>query len=545
METEEVPVDIYLLTNARIYTMDHHQPIATGLAVGLPTPSKPNDGRILAVGDTETIQSRFRTKLNTLDLGGRIVLPGLTDAHIHLKQFAQSLRKIDCETPTKQECLERVAERVQSTSAGTWILGHGWSQNEWQGGFGTAADLDRIAPENPVYLTAKSLHAGWANSLALNKAGIQPGSREPPDGAIGRDSTGCPDGILYEGAMALVAAAVPKLTEDQLAGALEAALPHLWRLGVTGVHDFDRQRCFAALQRLHARGALKLRVIKSIPVEALEHAIGLGLRTGFGDDTLRIGSVKAFADGALGPRTAAMLLPYERDKKNVGMLLLENEQIVEFGQQAVANGLSLSVHAIGDRANHEVITAYRQIRAFEADPGLPRLRHRIEHVQVLHPADLPTLANLNVVASMQPIHALSDMVAADQHWGDRTQWSYAWRTLLDQKIRLVFGSDAPVDSPNPFWGLHAAITRRRPDGSPGEAGWYPQQRLDLQAALEAYTLGPAYQAGMEGQLGKLAPGYLADLIVLEKDPYTCDPEEIRALQPAGTMVGGQWVYEAL
>jgi predicted amidohydrolase YtcJ len=538
-------LEIYLLTNARIYTMDPTLPTATALAVGLPSPSLPNDGRVLAVGDEDTLRGQLGGSVKTLDLGGRVVLPGLTDAHIHFKQFAQSLKKINCETPTKQACLDRIAEKVQSTAAGEWILGHGWSQNEWEGGFGTSADLDRIAPDNPVYLTAKSMHAGWANSLALKFAGIVPDLADPPGGALGRDAAGRPDGILYEGAMNLVASVVPKLTDIQLVAAMETALPHLWQLGITGIHDFDRQRCFAALQQLHSRGALRLRVTKSIPVEALEYAIGLGLRTGFGDDTLRIGSIKAFADGALGPRTAAMLLPYEGDSENVGMLLLENEQIVEFGQAAVANGLSLSVHAIGDRANHEVITAYRQIRAFEQAEGLPRLRHRIEHVQIFHPEDLPTLASLDVVASMQPIHAISDMVAADQYWGARSESSYAWRTLFDQGIRLVFGSDAPVDSPNPFWGLHAALSRRRSDGYPGEAGWHPGQRLSLQQALEAYTLGPAYQAGMEDRLGKLAPGYLADLIVLEADPHTCEPEAIRNLLPVATMIGGRWVYNTL
>jgi predicted amidohydrolase YtcJ len=257
---------------------------------------------------------------------------------------------------------------------------------------------------------------------------------------------------------------------------------------------------------------------------------------------LRIGSIKAFADGALGPRTAAMLHPYEEETENIGMLLLDREEIAEFGREAAAHGLSVAVHAIGDRANHEVISALRQIRMFEEAEGLRGLRHRIEHVQILHPEDLSTLQALDVVASMQPIHAISDMSAADRYWGARTSFAYGWGMLLERGIRLAFGSDAPVDSPNPFWGLHAAITRRRPNGYPGPEGWHPNQKISIGDALAGYTTGPAYQAGMEDRLGKLAPGYLADLVVLEEDPFTCPPETLRALRSVGTMIGGAWVF---
>ncbi len=243
-------MEIYLLQNARIYTMDPNCPQAASLAIGIPSPAQPHDGRVLAVGEADFIQDQYGQQNHTVDMAGRVVIPGLIDAHVHLKQYAQSLLKVDCETPSRQECLDRVAAKVRTSQPGEWILGHGWSQNEWPEGFGTAADLDKVAPENPVYLTAKSLHAGWVNSRAMKLSGIQAGSANPPDGTIGRDEAGNPDGILFEGAMRLVDSAIPRPSETQTAAAIEAAIPHLWRLGLTGVHDFDRQRCFAALQIL-------------------------------------------------------------------------------------------------------------------------------------------------------------------------------------------------------------------------------------------------------------------------------------------------------
>jgi predicted amidohydrolase YtcJ len=316
-------------------------------------------------------------------------------------------------------------------------------------------------------------------------------------------------------------------------------------MGLTGVHDFDRQRCFSALQELQAAGDLKLRVLKSIPVEDLEQAVSLGLRSGFGNDLLRIGSIKAFADGALGPKTAAMLQPFDDDGGNTGILLLDREQVYEIGRQATENGLSLTVHAIGDRANHEVITAFSQLREFEREMNLPARLHRIEHVQLIHPEDIPRLAAAGVIASMQPIHATSDMVAAGRSWGGRSEYSYAWQTLRRQGIYLTFGSDAPVDSPNPFWGIHAAVTRRRHDGSPGEAGWYPEQRLSVEDALFGFTVAPSYTSGREGRLGQIAEGQLADLVILPDDPFVLDPDRLWGIEPFATVIGGEWVYSTL
>jgi hypothetical protein len=538
-----------LLHNARIHTQNPAQPTASALVI--------DRERIIAVGDTNYLFNQY-PRAKGQDMRGRVIAPGLADAHIHLKHYALSLQKIDCEVGTKEECLRRVTERVKTAKPGEWILGHGWNQNVWamhpplpageglgvrENSWPTAQDLDSIAPHNPVYLTAKSLHAAWVNTHALKLATITSSTPDPHNGQIQRDAQGNATGILLETAMELVDRVIPSPTLDEIADAIEKAQPILWRMGVTGVHDFDRRDSFMALQKLRAEHKLKLRVLKNMPVELLDEIEAVGLRGGFGDDMLRIGNIKVFMDGALGPRTAAMLEPYVGEENNRGILNMDGEQLFEHGRKAAQVGLGLTVHAIGDRANHEVLKAYEQLRNYEKENHLPHLRHRIEHVQVIHPDDAPRLAALNVVASMQPIHAASDMLMANQFWGARAKYSYAWKTQLDFGAPLAFGSDAPVESPNPFWGLHAAITRRRADGSPSVEGWYPEQKLSAADAFAAYTLGAAYAAYMEDRLGKLAPNHLADLIVLETDIFSCNPNELLALESSATMIAGEWVYE--
>ena len=528
-----------VLHNAQIHTLDSQRPIAQAMAI--------DHSQIIALGNNDEILSAF-TKAEHINVDGYAIIPGLIDAHIHLENYALSLQKIDCETTTSQECLQRVAERAANTAPGEWILGHGWNQNNWQEGYGNAAMLDAIAPQNPVYLTHKSLHSGWANTAALKLAGITRNTPDPADGRIGRLLNGEPDGILFESASELLEKAVPEASLEQVVAALRKALLKLQQIGLTGAHDFDGSLCFAALQVLHAKHELKLRVVKGIRLEGLPHAIELGLRSGFGDDYLRIGPVKLFADGALGPHTAAMFQPYDDEAANRGILMMDAEQIFEQGRLAVEHGISMATHAIGDQANHEVLNAYAQLK--EVERNLPSLspgqfRHRIEHVQVLHPDDLARFAQLDVIASMQPIHATSDMLMSDRCWGKRSAYAYAWRSQLANHGKLAFGSDAPVESPNPFWGIHAAITRRRADGSPSQEGWYPEQRLNVEEAIRGFTTGAAYAAGLESQLGTLAPGYLADLLILDRDPFTCEPEALREIMPLATMVGGEWVFSKI
>lgn len=523
-----------ILHNARIFTLDPQRPVAEALAI--------EQDRIVAVGNEADILALSRPGTTVQNLNGKVILPGLTDAHIHLQHLALSLQRVDCATATRAECLRRVAERAAQTPPGQWILGHGWNQNEWPEGFGSAQDLDVVAPEHPVFLTAKSLHAAWVNSVALRLAGIGPDTPDPAEGRIQRDAQGHPTGILFEAAVDLVQRCIPQPGVEEVAQAIRAAQPILWQMGLTGVHDFDQRTCFLALQRLRCEGKLKLRVLKSLPLDALDEAVALGVGSGLGDAWLRIGSVKLFADGALGPQTAAMFEPY-LGREDCGLLFLEAEQVFEIGRKAGEVGLSLAVHAIGDRANAEVLTGLERLRQWEHDAGKPHLRHRIEHVQVLRPQDVGRLAQADIIASVQPVHATSDMEMADRYWGERSRYAYAYHTLLAHGTRLAFGSDAPVESPNPFWGIHAAVTRQRLDGTPGPEGWYPQERLSVQQVVEAYTLGAAYAAGLERHLGSLRSGYFADLMVLEQSPWDVPARDLSQLHPIATMVGGEWVWQ--
>jgi predicted amidohydrolase YtcJ len=524
-----------ILYNAHVYSFDQARPEASVVVI--------DREKIAALGGEELLDA-FGARTSREDMGGRVILPGLTDAHMHLMHYALGLQKVNVETSTKTAALQRVAERAAITPPGEWILGHGWQQNDWNGEFPSAAELDAVTSTHPVYLTGKSLHASWANSLALQAAGIGAGASDPVNGRILRNESGQPNGILLETAMDLVEKILPKPTPAQVADAIEAALPGLWKLGLTGAHDFDYRTAFIALQILDTAGRLKLRVTKSVPLDLLPHAHALGLRTGFGSQNLRIGSVKVFMDGALGPRTAAMLQPYLNEPGNRGILNMDAEQFFEHSRLAADVGLSMTAHAIGDRALHELLNGFEQLRGYEREHGLPALRHRIEHVQVLHPDDAPRLGKLGIIASMQPIHATSDMLAAEKYWGQRVDLAYAWRTQLDAGASLAFGSDAPVEAPNPFWGLHAAVTRRRPDGLPGSQGWHPEQCLTMREALEAYTVGAAYAACREEQLGRLSPGHFADLIVLEQDPFTCAPDELLGMQSSATMLGGEWLWQS-
>jgi predicted amidohydrolase YtcJ len=526
------PVEL-VLQDGRINTLDPTYGVVQAVAV--------DAGRVVAVGTTEAMRSLAGAGTQVVKLGGMSVLPGLIDAHLHLEHLAFSQSRVDCETSTLEECLTRVKQRASEAPAGAWVLGHGWDQNRW-GDFPDSKGLDTVSSGHPIYLTAKSLHAGWANSIALGLAGLDRQTVDPAGGSLRRDAQGGLTGILVEGAMALVSHAIPRPSMEDTLAVMEASQSSLWRYGLTGVHDFDGPSCFQALQLMQARGRLGMRVLKSIPLELLDSAVALGLRSGFGDEWLRIGAVKVFADGALGPRTAAMLAPYEGEPENRGTSLQDRESLFEIGRRAFAAGLSLAIHAIGDRANHETLSAFAALRRAPVAGTPPSMPSRIEHVQLLHPDDIPALASLGLIASMQPIHATSDMLMAERYWGSRAGTSYAWRSLEAAGTSLAFGSDAPVESANPFWGLHAAITRRRHDGSPGKEGWVPEQRLSRESALRAITRAPASLAGLAGKQGTLAPGAFADLVVLDEDPLVCDEDRLFALLPRGTLVDGTWRY---
>ena len=527
-------MSLQILTNGRIYLFDPSFQHVESLAI--------RNGTVVAAGTQDELLSLFRGNSEITDLMGRCVIPGLIDSHVHIKSLALQASRIDCETKTLAECLSRVSSYVNTTPEGIWIQGRGWNQNPWRR-FGTAQDLDSITVNHPVYLVAKSGHAAWVNSRALQIAGIDGNTSNPDGGEIQHDQHGHPTGILFENAMKLVSEWLPEPTAGELRENINKIHDLLWRIGLTGYHDFDGSLAFRALQSLHASGSLGMRVLKNIPLNHLENAIQLGLRTGFGDSWLRIGNIKIFTDGALGPQTAAMIEPYKGQPTQRGILLFNTPELTEIIFHAVQNDFGVSIHAIGDQANRVVLDSIQAVQERDTLNEFGHLRHRIEHLQLLHPDDLKRPAALKIIASMQPIHATSDMNIADRHWGSpRIRYGYAWKSVLDSGGLLVFGSDAPIEDPNPFLGLHAAVTRRRIDGSPSKNGWNPEEKISLKQALLAYTKGPAYAAGLENSLGSLMPGFFADLVVLEVNPFECPIDQLPNLSPVGTMVGGEWKF---
>lgn len=521
-----------ILYNAMLYAPGF--PGATALALA--------HGQIVAVGSDVQILDAFPFAEEKNDLNGYTLWPGLTDAHVHLRYLAESRAIVNCETSTRAECLARIEAAALALPPGAWIRGHGWNHNQWPEGLGTATLLDQVSHGHPAYLSAKSLHIGWANSQALALAGLTDTSPDPEGGILQRDSQGHLTGILFEAnAVNLVLNIIPELTPADLRNQIAALIPELWRVGLVGVHDFDGMDCWQALQELNQEGKLSFRVRKGIPFDHLNDFIDAGLRTNYGDDHLQLGSVKLFSDGALGSQTAAMLAPFE-GTQNTGALLLSEDEIVEIGKKTGQHGLSLAIHAIGDRANHVVLNAYAKLRDFEREHGLPHYAHRIEHVQIISADDLPRLAQLDIVASVQPVHAPSDMCMADRFLGPRAALSYAYHSLKATGATIVFGSDAPVEPVNPFHGLHAAITRCRLDGSPGQDGWYSQERVSLQTALDAFTAAPARISNRGNQLGRIMPGAKADLILLKDNPFTIDPLKMGSIQPLGTMLDMNWVF---
>ncbi len=527
-----------VLFNGRIHTLDSRQPQASALAIA--------QGRIVAVGSDEDLLHLARAETRRENLAGKAVIPGLTDAHIHWEMTARALNDVNLfEVPSKAMAVERVAAHAASTPAGEWITGYGWMQEIWQDrAFPSAADLDAAVPAHPVYLRAKSGHAAWVNRAALDFCGITASTSDPEGGKIARDANGNPSGILFENAMALVGDRVPRWDVHRLARMMQTAQQHALASGLTGIHDFDNPTCMAALQVLREQGQLALRVVKNINKDWLDAAIALGIRWGFGDEWIRFGGLKLFSDGALGPRTALMIDPYEGEPENIGIAVLEKEEMIELVGRASTAGLPSTIHAIGDRAVHNVLDVYEVVRAQEAARGeAPETRrHRIEHVQLIHQDDAPRLAQMQIIASMQPIHATSDYLVADRYWGARSRWGYNARLQLDHGAVVAFGSDSPIEPFEPLKGIHAAVTRRRADGSPGPDGWYPEYRLTVAEALRGFTQGAAYAAGLEQQLGTLASGYLADLVVLEQDLFSIDPAAIPDVKILATMVGGEWRY---
>ncbi len=527
-----MPADL-IVTNARLYTLDESSPRAEAMAA--------RDGLIVAVGSAGEIEALAGPGATRADLGGRAVVPGMIDAHLHLLSFALRLTRVDLQgVRSLGEALERVRSSAAHTAPGEWVLGGGWDKNLWER-LPNRWDLDGAAPANPVLLASKDGHVQWANSRALELAGIGVDTPDPFGGEIVRDrATGEPTGVLRENAGEMAEKAVPPPSPERCEGALRRALAYAASVGLTGLYSFEGRETLAALQSLKEKGQLPVRVCCHLWRDSLQDAIRLGLRTGFGDEWLRLGHLKLFLDGALGSQTAHMLAPYE-GAGGRGIEVLLRDQFAEMVRTALQAGIAPAVHAIGDAANRVTLDVFEETAPVWQGT---RLRPRIEHVQLLHPEDAGRPGRLGIVASMQPSHATSDWQVAEHCWGDRSRLAYAWRTLLDSGAVLAFGSDCPVEPIDPLPGLYAAVTRRRADGTP-PGGWHPEQRLTPLEALRAYTLGSAYAAGEESIKGSLSAGKVADFIVLSEDPMAGPPELLLKTRVEATVVGGRVVHGEL
>ncbi len=525
-----------VLYNGNFHTMDPARPLASAVAI--------RDDRFVAVGSDDEMRALLTADGQAVDLAGQTVTPGFIDAHIHFMSYGLSLREIDlANTPSLDIALDRVRQRAAETPAGQWLTGRGWDQSRWgDGAFPSVADLNAISTEHPIFLRRKCGHAGWANSAALELAAITRSTPDPDGGEIVRDAAGQPTGILLETAMHALFLLLAEPDDEQAAAAVREAQAVVHKMGIVGVHTMEAAPALRAFQKLRADGELRLRIISQIPVSELDDAIRLGLQTGLGDEWLRIGGVKIFSDGALGPRTAWMLAPYENEPKNTGIAVTDAKTMADIVARATAAGLSVVTHAIGDGANRMVLDALEVSR--KAGVGL-HLRHRVEHAQLLDPRDIPRFVELGVIPSMQPIHATQDMLLSDKHWGSRSRYAYAWRSLQQTGAPLAFGSDAPVETPDVIQGIHAAVTRCRADGTPGGNGWIPEERLTVEEAVWAYTVGAAYAGGMENEQRSITPGKLADLTILSQDIFSVNPMAILETDVTATVVGGEFVYGAI
>ncbi|MBT3321179.1 MAG: amidohydrolase [Anaerolineae bacterium] len=529
-----------ILFNGKLHTQDENHSNANAIAL--------RGGKILAVGNDAEMLALAHEKTEKIDVKERRVLPGLTDAHIHFYEWALLSKVLILDdTKTLAELQARVRDAVKNAKTGAWIIGQGWNQDNWDEPITpTKADLDKISPENPVILWRKDLHLALANSMALAQAGIDAKTPDPEMGVIQRDENDEPNGLLNELAINLVRAIMPKTTEYETDVAMQNAMTELHKLGITGVHDFRIMGgeggvpALRAFQRLRAKNLLKLRALVMLPGEFIEQVAQVGIMSGLGDDFLRIGGIKLFADGALGPRTAWMLENFESES-HTGMPLTPMSEIAEKISVAENAGVGTAIHAIGDRAVRELLDVYTEVLDGNLDQQDANPKHRIEHMQHSTPEDLERLADLGLVASVQPLHLTEDIDMVDQTLGIRGRWTYAFRDLLNAGTVLALGSDCPVVSPNPYLGIQAAVTRQRADGTPSE-GWYPEQRLTVEEAVYGYTMGTAIAAGTENMQGSLTPGKLADLVVLEDDIFEIPPLEIGKTQVKLTVFDGEVVF---
>lgn len=506
-----------ILEHGVIRTMDPALPVAGALAVA---------GARIA-GGVGTHETALATP-DVVDLGGRCVLPGFTDSHVHFPSWAIARRQVRLEgARSLEEALARVREAAERVPPGRWLRGTGWRSVEWLPPVEpTKEALDAVTGDVPAALLARDYHSLWLNSAALARAG---GDLEVPGGVVEVGERGEPTGVLREESAWRFKERYLELSDDEYLEAMRAGLKVVAARGVTSIHDKDGwlPSIPRLWQRLRDEGALTLRVWQSLPHEHLDRLAELGIAAGLGDEVLRLGYLKAFMDGTLASRTARML-------DGSGVEITSRDELAEIVRRAARAGWPVAVHAIGDRANRDALDAFEETRE---EWAARRLRPRIEHAQCLAPEDVPRFAALGVAASVQLSHAPSDRDLAERFWPGK-DGAYAYRSLWDSGALVANGSDAPIEELDPLAGIRAGVLRTL-DGRPA---WRPEQALTVQQALEATTVTPAWLTGDERRRGRLLPGYLADLVVLDRDPLACPPEELAEVRVVATMLGGRWVH---
>ena len=503
------------------------------------------NGRILQTGSSEEITENY-PDFDTINGNGQTLLPGLIDAHAHV--MGLGIRELDVNLAgirSLEETLEAVQAFTEENPGREWITGRGWNQVLWEeNDFPTAADLDRVVPDRPVYLTRVDGHAAWVNTKAMELAGID---RDTPDlqgGVILRDDDGNATGILVDTVMRYVREVIPERTDEDYEQALELALAEMVKYGITSVHDARTDQYEWQLYKKFAdEGRLLTRIYAMIAGTGniFDELAANGPVESYADDLLALRSVKISADGALGSRGAALLEDYHDDAENKGLLFYDQEELNEMVLKGASQGFQMNIHAIGDAANRQVLNAFDYIYGELENQTV--LRHRIEHAQVVALEDIPRFKELEIIASMQPTHATSDMnMAEDRVGSDRIEGAYAWQTFLNQGTVIAGGSDFPVEDVNPFYGLYSAVTRKDHDGMP-PGGWYSEQRMSRVEALRAFTVDAAYAAHQEDVIGTLEPGKWADFILIDRDFFTVDASEIWQTEVLETWLAGEKVYQ--
>jgi len=524
-----------LLMNAHVITMNPKQPEAEAVAI--------SGGHTAWAGTNTEARQRFPAA-RSMDLAGATVLPGIIDAHTHLLNLGESLLKLnikDAQTP--EEAADRVRERAKSERPGEWILGWGWDEGAWAQHYPTQDLLNRAAPDNPVLLSGLHTFASWVNQKALERAGINRDTKDPPNGKILRTASGDPTGVLTDRAQALVARAVPPPTPEQTKEAIALAAQECLRHGLTTVHEARVSPAeLDAYRQLIVAGRLPLRIyvmLDGANMELIDEWLTRGPAIDHQGNRLTVRCVKLFADGALGSRGAALLEPYSDAPGTKGVVTTPEAAIYRLTRRCLEAGFQVATHAIGDAANHFTLNAYQRALT---DTHASDARLRIEHAQVLAPVDIPRFARLGVVASMQPAHCTSDMAWAETRLGSRRiLGAYTWRAVLKTGAHLPLSSDCPGETLDPFAGMYAAVTRQDASGQP-PGGWYQDQRLTVQEALRGYTVEAAYAGFEEKDKGAIEPGKLADFTVISTDILRAPPHELLSTRVLYTIIGGQVLY---